>query len=283
MRLREVVDAIAKECDLRKCTLDQYYRICEKYGLFLGHEPTCADLTEERVNDFLRSLSAKASTTVANYRLGLIRVWNFAADHDKCQPFIARRIFRPKVSKRLVRAWSISQVKMLLDAASKVRGICKLGCPTAHVLDAMVRVGYDTGFRPSDLRQLEWQSIDSGCISCNQSKTGKLHRAQLAESTLVSLARISQPDRELIFPWSKGGMRRLELVLFASAREIGFLRLRGQGLGTLRKTHATEVYKESGANSAAESLGHRSGTRVLMDHYVAASALKQGSLPPKLA
>jgi len=282
MRIAQIVDAIAMECDLREVTLDQYYRVCGKFGMFLGRDANGEDLSYENVNGFLRSMKDKASTTVANYRLALLRVWGFGADRGWACDVHPRRVFRPKIPQRLVKSWSLSQVKMLLDACEGIPGTLRIGIPIAKFVQAMVRTGYDTGLRPSDLRRLEWCNLDSGSVTVVQSKTQALHRAKISPATFEALEAIRNPKRDLIFPLSKSGMRRIELLAFAQARAIGFNRLRGQGIGTLRKTHATELYRTEGAVVAAESLGHRSGPRVAMQHYIESSSLRQGTLPPKV-
>jgi len=282
MRIAQFVDAIAMECDLRPVTLDQYYRVCQKFGLFLGKDAVGEDLTYENVNSFLRSLKDKASTTVANYRLALLRVWGFGADRGWACDLNPRRVFRPKIPQRLVKSWSLSQVKVLLDAAEKIPGNLRIGLPISKFAIAMIRTGYDTGLRPSDLRRLQWSNLDEESVTVVQSKTQSLHRARISSATFAALQEIREPERDLIFPLSKSGMRRIELLAFAQARAIGFHRLYGQGIGTLRKTHATELYRTEGAVVAAESLGHRSGTRVAMQHYIESSSLRQGVLPPKV-
>jgi integrase len=103
----------------------------------------------------------------------------------------------------------------------------------------------------------------------------------MSESLLVRLERIKEPSRTLVFPLSKSGIRRLELILFKTAESLGFRRIRGQGLGTLRKSHATEIYKRDGESAAAESLGHVGGTRTVRQHYIDARSIKAGRLPPE--
>jgi integrase len=84
-----------------------------------------------------------------------------------------------------------------------------------------------------------------------------------------------------VFPLSKSGVRRIELILFETAAKLGFRRMRGQGLGCLRKSHATQVYTAEGESAAAESLGHVSGTRTVRRHYIDSRSIKSGRLPPE--
>lgn len=54
--------------------------------------------------------------------------------------------------------------------------------------------------------------------------------------------------------------------------------MKGQGIGTLRKCHATQVNSVHGIAAAAESLGHTSGITIARNHYVDARE-KTGFLP----
>ena len=170
--------------------------------------------------------------------------WNYAVARDLCPAFNPRKLKRLKQEQRVVRSWSLSQIKILIDACAKVPGRLQCGVATGAFLAAWVRVGYDTGLRPSDLRLLRWADVDfhQGTITLTQHKTKRAHTARLSPAALALLAEIERPPREKVFPLSKSGVRRIELILFATAAKLGFRRMRGQGLGVLRKSHATQVY-----------------------------------------
>lgn len=104
----------------------------------------------------------------------------------------------------------------------------------------------------------------------------------LSEATVASLVAIERPSRDLVFPLSKGGMRRLELMLYNESIRHGFTRIKGQGIGTIRKTHATAIYITDGECAAAESLGHVGGVRTVRASYIDHRAIKQGRLPVPL-
>jgi integrase len=285
MYLSDLVQKIATERDLESATIGQYHRACRKLGSFLGKIPEVDDFSEENVNAFLTQLKdlGKSSTTIINYRVALTVIWNYAVARDLCQPFNPRKLKRPKQEQRVVRSWSLSQIKILIDACAKVPGRLQCGVATGAFLAAWVRVGYDTGLRPSDLRLLRWADVDfcQKTITLTQHKTKRAHTARLSPAALALLAEIERPPREKVFPLSKSGVRRIELILFATAFKLGFRRLRGQGLGCLRKSHATQVYTAEGESAAAESLGHISGTRTVRRHYIDSRSIKSGRLPPE--
>ncbi len=134
------------------------------------------------------------------------------------------------------------------------------------------------------MRRLCWSNIDLArrLVPIVQSKTGHPHTAQLSLEAVNALLAIRLDGVDRVFAAGKGGMRRWELRLFKHAKQYGFVRQSRQALGTLRKSHATEVCRLHGLNAAAESLGHVSGARIARAHYVQPDAMRPGSLPPPL-
>ena len=286
MIVKELLNRLSVEVELEACTLAQYGRALEKFGGHLGREIEIDDLQVDRVNEFLAFLKTKGltGTTVRNYRVSLTRLWNFAVSDGLCQPFDPKKLRTPKIDRRPVRAWSLAQVITLMTVAAKIEGKLKIGISRADFLLAWILVGYDTGLRPVDLRLLLWNDVDleQGRIIITQHKTRQPHTAILSENSIHSLLKIEKPARPRVFPMGKGGMRKLELLLFAAASQIGFRRSRGQGLGTLRKTHATAIYEAEGEHAAAESLGHVGGTRTVRASYIDSRSIRSGRLPPQL-
>jgi integrase len=285
MIVKHLLESLQLQTELEQCTVDQYARALRKLGEYLGRESDVSDLSLETINGFLANLKAKGltGTTVRNYRVSIVRLWNVAIDEGLAEPFNPRKLRSPRIERRPVRSWSPSQVTMLLSAAERLEGRLQCGVNRSDFLAAWIRVGYDTGLRPSDLRLLRWSDVDlsEGTIVLTQHKTRRPHAAKLSKTSIKCLMRIEHPSRQLVFPMGKGGMRKLELLLFAIAHPLGFRRIRGQGLGTLRKCHATAIYERDGETAAAESLGHVGGTRTVRMHYIDARSIKAGRLPPE--
>lgn len=286
MILADLVSQIAMECDLEDCTVGQYDRVARKFGDFLGEVATVEHLSTGCVNGFLLSMkkAGKSSTTIRNYRVSITRLWNLAVQQGLCDAYDVRRLRSPRQEVRPVLCWSPSQIAMLIAAAERLPGTLRCGVSVAGFLSAWVRVGYDTGIRPVDLRLIAWANVDlvAKTITFTQHKTRKPHVARLSDVAVALLHRIEFPMRSLVFPLAKGGVRRLELKLFKFAASLGFRRIRGQGLGTLRKTHATQVYEREGEYAAAESLGHVGGVRTVRASYIDSRVLRSGRLPPSL-
>jgi integrase len=285
MRLTTAVDQIATECDLANVTVDQYKRAVERYSLFIGHDASEKDLTTENVNKFLVVLQQTLTgKTARNYRVSLTRVWNYLAELGKIDSYDVRRLRRPKQINHPVIAWSCGQFSTLIAACELVDGRFRCGMHARNFIAAWLWVQYATVFRPGDMRMLRWSQVDwtNKVISLAQSKTGNPHTACIGPESLQALKTIKTVS-PLVFPLTKGGVRRWELALYEKASTLGFDRSHGQGLGTIRKTHATEVYKSDGEVAAAESLGHVGGARTVRASYIDHRAIGRGRLPRRPA
>lgn len=286
MLLANVIDQVAMECDLQECTIAQYRLAVSRFSAWLGRAASKDDLTTDYLNGFLCALQKRLSgTTVRNYRVAITRVWNYLSTNHGHPSYEVRRLRRPKQERKPVYSWWPDEVSLLLKATNNLSGKLKTGIWEADFLRAWILVEYDTGIRPVDMRLLTWEDVDleRGTVAIVQHKTLQPHSALLRDSTRIALEKISYPFRERVFYLTKGGMRRLELSLFREAAALGFKRRHGQGLGTLRKTHATSIYITDGETAAAESLGHVGGVRTVRTSYIDHRAVKRGRLPPPAA
>jgi integrase len=283
MRLADLVLRVATECDLEQCTIDQYNRCIRKFSEFVGHDATTEDLTLGSVNRFLVHLHTigKTGATIASYRRGFTRVWNLAVELELVPPYDARRIRHSKIDQKPVRAWTLSQVQMLLAAAGRLKGQMHYGVLRSDFVQALVRVMYDTGLRPSDIRRMRWSDVDleSKSVSLVQHKTGRPHTAMLSPTAIALMKKIRTTDR--VFPVGKSCMVYAAKQLFKMAESMGFRRNYGQGFATLRKTHATQIYEQEGEYAAAESLGHAGGVRTVRRHYIDSRSIRSGRRPPE--
>lgn len=286
MLLAKVVDQVATECDLEECTVAQYRLAEKKFSEWLGKQSTKEDLTLENLNGFIASIQKqnRSGTTARNYRVSITRLWNYLTEFYGYPPYCVRRLRRPKIDDNPVVAWTSEQIKQLIKGSDDLIGRMRCGVYHADFIRAWILVGYDTGLRPSDLRRITWDQIDlaSRRYHVVQHKTRNAHCGSIGDLAAVALEKIRDAffDTGLVFPLSKGGVRRIELQLYNEAEKYGFKRLRGQGIGTLRKSHATGVYSIDGENAAAESLGHVGGPRTVRKSYIDHRAVKKGRLPP---
>lgn len=268
-------------------TRDQYERGLRYFEIYLGRSATSADLTHDNLNGWFQWLQQHrgcGAVTVKNYRGAICRIWNYLAQDGVLQPYLIRKLRTPKIKRKPVESWTTAQVLQLLDAATALKGRMRNGIPASLFVRALLLLAYDSGLRPVDLRQLRWSNIDfsKSIATIVQNKTGNTHSFAIGTETLEAIKAIVEPRRELVFPLGKTGVESLCRRLYSHAKHFGFKRKKGQSLGTLRKVHATAIYREHGLAAAAESLGHVSGSGIASRHYVDASAMHVGKLPPRL-
>lgn len=266
------------ERPVAKITEEQYGRAVRCYSQFLGRPASVADLETGRANEWLASVAQRAAPrTILNRKRGLTAVWNYATDRGLAPAYESRRLRRVRIPRGVVEAWSIEQVEALFTAAHALPGETACGIPAWLLMSSVCSIAYETGIRPSDWRRITWDSIDFAKRTARftQHKTGFVHVVGFSVITAGLLERLRRYGRERVVPVGPGSIRRWEVQLFALAAErFGFARRRGQGIGTLRKSHATAVYLAAGESAAAASLGHVSGPSIATRYYIATSATR---------
>jgi integrase len=278
MNLAILLTQLIAERPVARITEEQYSRSIRCYAQFLGRPAVVADLETSQANEWLAAVAKRAAPrTVLNRKRGLTAVWNYATDRGLAPAYEARRLRRVRIPRGVVEAWSIEQVEALFAAAQALPGATACGIPAALLMSAVCSIAYETGIRPSDWRRITWDSIDFGKRTARfcQHKTGFVHVVGFSVITAGLLERLRRYGRERVVPVGPGSIRRWEVRLFILAAErFGFSRRSGQGIGTLRKSHATAVYLAAGESAAAASLGHVSGPAIATRYYIATSATR---------
>jgi len=283
MLLSGWMDELVLERTIDKQTEANYRRSILRYSQWLGHAATVSDLVEIQINRWLKSMEdSKASRTVLGHKRAITVLWNWLADRNLVKRYEMQRLRKIKVEQVIPVAWTLPNVKLLLDAAETLPGSTSCGVQASDLMRALILVAYESGCRPSDLRALRVDAIQGSRVTIVQHKTSVMHSFGLSRHALDALGRVIRPNATYVFPASRNTIRRWELRLFSAAEKLGFSRRKGQALGTLRKTHGTEVCRSQGLEVAARSLGHISGTAIAKNHYVAPDALPQPSAPPAL-
>lgn len=288
MLLSAVLLELVGERPIESITEGQYRRSIASFSNHLGRQAEISDLNVATVNQWLRSMELAGTLshqTIHNRKRGLTPLWNYAADRGWSAGYEARRLRRIKVADPIVIPWTTSQLRQLLVAVETLPGKLRNGMAARDLMRALLWLSFETGMRPSDWLRVRFDQfdLDIGVVRLVQHKTGKAHSASVGPCTIEAIRKIQFPVRVELIPLLKGGVREWELKLFAHAeRTTGFKRRRGQALGTLRKTHGTEVCRERGIEAAAQSLGHVSGTRVARRHYVQADVLMTPIPAPQL-
>jgi len=276
MLLATLLSELVAERPVEAITEAQYDRSVRCFSAFLGKPATIDDLRPELVNQWLAVVAKRsAPRTVLGRKRGLTPIWNYATERQLAQAYETRRLRRVAVPHSIVEAWSIDQVDALFAAAKMLPGQTACGIPASLLMTAVCSIAYETGIRPSDWRELTWDHVDFDrrIIRIVQHKTGNTHVAAFSKVSERSLKNLHSYGRVKVFPVGLASIRRWEKLLFDLAkRHYGFQKKVGQALGTLRKSHATNVYLTHGESAAAASLGHVSGTTVVVKHYIDSSA-----------
>jgi integrase len=282
MRLQQVLEEIVGERDIQPITEQQYRRSLKSFELFLGRLSTTEDLTPESVNKWIRAMQPKRSpTTCANYKAGLLILWNRLAERSVIAPYHRKTIRQIKRTQNPVVAWTLDEIHTLLKCCPKLEGYLRgTKLKASDFMYAWILFAFETGMRPGDVREITDDQIDfeERTVSIVQHKTRQPHVALLSQRTIDAIKKLSTTG--LIFPLGKTGVRKWERKLYLIAKkEFGFKIRARAGIGTLRKSHATEVFTEFGLDAAARSLGHIGGTGIARKHYVDSRAINVGTLP----
>ncbi len=281
-----LVDDVINYCDfagIEPITAQGYQRSERCFSLHLHKPAERSDLTEPNVNRWLKDLAkTKASKTVQNRKRGLTPVWNWLANQGLCARYNPNVLRRIRCENQPVAAWSIANVRALLAGANDMVGRLQCGLLGSAMMQAWVRVAYETGFRPSDMRRLRWSDFsDDSTLRIIQHKTRFPVAKRLSDDAVASLQNIKL-EGDKVFPLTKGGMVRWEKKLWSASEPHGFQRRKGQASGTLRKTHGTEVCRVKSPSEAALSLGHVSGPRIALQSYIEADAVGVSETPIEL-
>jgi integrase len=276
------VETLIAERPICVGTQNQYRRSVRCYSDFLAKPADRPDLQEPAINRWLISLEkSKAPETVKGRKAGITAVWNWLAEQNAVPHYNPNRLRKIKLVDKIPKAWSLENVQALLSGAAVVKGKLDCGVLAAELLTAWVWIGYESGLRPGDIHRIRVDQV-APRTAIIQHKTGKPHSFQLSDQAIAVLSPLLQPGREAAFGLPRSTARRWELKLFEAAEKFGFVRTRGQALGTLRKTHGTEVCRANGLTAAAQSLGHVSGTLIARQSYVQPDAIADPPPPPSL-
>lgn len=218
------------------------------------------DLSPELISTYLQdALRQLAPTTVANHRRMLLTLMREAVKRGLVDK-PTDPVIRVKTNFPLVRAWTLEELRRLLEA-SKVfpGGTVKNPCKYKVLLPAYILVGYSSGLRRGDMLRIRWDELRGDRLQVVMSKTGKPHVAVLDQAALDALDRLPRYDR-IIF----GTIISKDQIRKVMRRLIDACGLQGSGK-FLRRSSAT--YAEISGISAAIQLGHQT-PGLAYRHYV---------------
>lgn len=218
---------------------------------------TVEEITTEMVDDYLtEALTNLAPNTVSNHRRMLTTLMAEARrlGLNRC---IVERFRRVKVPAPLPVAWSLAEIRQLVEAARKTPGHFR-DLQKSLFLEAWFLTAYATGLRSGDLTEIRWDQLRGRRLYVRQSKTSIPHVTVFTDEALEACRAL--PKRQRIF----GDFAALNTIQQWVAGCVERAGLSG-ATKTLRKSCAT--YAKVQGMSPKAKLGHR--TEGLAErHYV---------------
>jgi integrase len=245
-----------------------------------GSPVLLSELQDSLINRFVVDQTPRLSPrTVKRQRDNVLAVWRYAADpHGLCEP--PRRIRPVRIPRRIPDAWTLKELRRMIDAAKRAEGVYPCGIKIADYWELFIRAGYDTGLRLSDLMSLPVDVLRAPTFQIVQSKTQVAIRKRFAPAT-IELAKRTLTSRELLLPWCFGrdviGKHWKKFVL----RPAGLPTGRREGPQKMRRTSASHL-EAAVPGSARFHLGH-STPGLAEKHYLAPDVCGgELKLPPEL-
>ena len=226
------------------------------------------DITTDMVDAYLtRALTNRAPQTVANHRRILTTLLRAAQKEglNTCIQFPFRRV---KQNRSVVRAWSLEEIRLLVETARKSTRQFR-DVSHAVFLEAWFLVGFSTGLRAGDLRALRRDQIRGNRICVVQQKTQDPVTCFLNAESSEAIRRL--PRKTRLFG-DFACKKSIEHAVKACVLEAG---LEGS-TKWLRRSSAT--YAEILGISAQTQLGHRT-PGLAMRHYVAPDLIAEHRRP----
>jgi integrase len=208
----------------------------------------------DKLNRYLaRRLEQVSGITARNERTILLSVWCHAYHSGRVEE-APRGIGKLRARRKPTKAWTVPQLKTLVDATRKHDGRrLRTGADRGAFLRAWVLLGYECGARMGDLFGFRREHIDGDSLAWTQAKTGEPLTRVLTPACLDAIdAMLAKSPDGTILGWACGKRQACRLM-----REL----LDELGIGGtskwLRRSGATHCEMEQ-AGSGRLHLGHRS-------------------------
>jgi integrase len=234
----------------------QYERNLRYFDQFLGRPATTADLTDDNLSAFIRSIHAKGRSPVtANKIRGqIVAFWRFLA--RKGYVSVWPDVPKLKEHKRRPIAWTEEQLAKLFDACRRQRG--SIGCLPANLWwTSLHNVLWDCGTRIGATLPLEWPQVDLEArtivflAETQKQKEDQVFR--IREATAESLRAIYSTRRQRVWPFPY--IREYLWALYKKVLiDAGLPTDRRSMFHRMRRSHASHLTRAGG--DARKSLGH---------------------------
>ena len=211
-------------------------------------------VTAEDLNRHLRVRAETVeSTTARSERTILLSLWRWAYDTGVVE-HAPRGIMRIKIRRRPTKAWTVPELRTLLEATKVYDGrLLRSGADLGLFLRCWVLVCYETGSRFGDCMSFTRDNLRDDALAWTQSKTGDPITRPLTPACLSTINQmLAQSPDGRILGWAcqrRMAMRWMRLLIDS----IGI----GGTSKFLRRSGATHVEMEK-AGAGRLHLGHRS-------------------------
>jgi len=269
--LSDILDRYAVLMNLSERSVVLYRHSIDKFGEFLEHEPTLADLDDFTVAKFLRWRATNtrgnkpiSPESVAKDRSQLLALWNWSCRkkiHAGEWPALARQ----KRIHRTPRAYTQIDIAKLILTARKRRGKTG-GLPSAWWWSSILYAAWCCGSRIGELMQLRWEHLDLDArrvvfvAATRKGGAADISHA-LPEDLCQQLAEHRRGPDDLVWPWD-----RQPTSIYPSMRLL--CRAAGvpyRAFHAIRKASAS--YVALGGGDATAHLGH-SDPAMTRGHYL---------------
>lgn len=228
------------------------------------------------INDYLRARRDEVSSvTLANERRMLLTLMRYGYEEHLIEQ-APRGVMRIRQDTQPVRAWTLSDVKTLVNTSLSFRGrTFSCGVDKGLFMETWVRLAYDTAARYGDIFSWTRANLHGEFMVWTMKKTGMSMTRRIGKTTQERVFEILEDRGPLIL----GGIchRRYSFTLFRKLlKEAG---MDGSGRW-LRRSAATHVEARK-KGSATILLGHKTPTLAYRS-YVDMSQLEEDVMVPSI-
>lgn len=259
--LRTVADSLyfPRKLNTGPETRRQYRYAFDDWAKCLGHDPTLADLDDDKLTVWMRALMDRKpalSPWTINERVGRIKtLWTWLAKRRHVDTFpTVQKLHCPDPTPR---AWTQEQLARLFAAADLEGGLIA-SVPARLWWRARLAFHWFSGERKGAVDALRWEWVDTArgvavipaAVRKGRRKPGVYH---LPPALTASLDEIRYPERDLVFPWDRSPdtyWLRWNRIL----KHAGLPPGRKSKTQALRVSHATWINKQG--DDATRSLMH---------------------------
>lgn len=244
-------------------TVRLYGYTFDYFAQFLGRDPLLTDLTDEQVMSLMEWIVSKENglglsiRTANKTRDQLVALWGFLARKRIVEQFPDVPSLPEPIRDPV--AWSRDELRTLWDLCENQRGtIC--GIPAGAWWLCLHSVSWDSLERIGAVRQAIWSDVSADMQWMHfraeirkgrkRDQTSKLH-----PTTSALLAKIRDPERDLVFPWHMDPSY-LWTKYKAMRQSVGLSVDRMHSFHCLRRTGAS--FAEAAGIDASRLLGHSS-------------------------